>query len=253
MLIKEETMRRVLYITILLALLAIPAGNAFAQDGICPFGPEPNPDGVWILGEIWWTPDWMGDPNFVDPDCWNWGAGDRVDTWMTRYSTEAGWPWAWGPVFGTWWWEGGASEQRRMSYEFTGDDYKYANAFGGYYSQFMLPRDEVWFPCSYPYKWKCNYQLALGVWEIHSPAVLVTDFCIGAACMNPWPWFVYSEGDDMYYQLFNPDTVSPVQIDIFDPSESPQGYSFELEIAGYFWKLSDLEEPWYMIVADVVP
>lgn len=128
-----------------------------------------------------------------------------------------------------------------MSYEFTGDDYKYANGLGGYYSQFMLPRDEVWFPCSYPYKWKCNYEVAADTWVIHSPAVLVTDFTLNGG--NPWPWF-WADGT----QLFNPDTVAPVQIDIFDPSTSPMGYSFELEIAGYFWKYSDLEEPWYPIV-----
>jgi len=246
-------MRRVLYVTILLAMLAIPAGNAFAQDGICPFGPDPNPDGVWILGEIWWTPDWVGDPWGWDPDCWNWGAFDRVDTWMTRYSTEFGWPWGWGPVLGTWWWTGGDSEQRRMSYEFDGDDYKYANDFGGYFSIFMLPRDEVWFPCSYPYKWKCNYEHGPGWWEIHSPVTINNDFCIGAACLFPWPYFFYDISDGIHWQLDPADTISPVQIDIFDPSPLPQGYSFQLEIDGYYWKYTDLEEPWYPIDLWVQP
>jgi len=236
-------MRRVLYAVILLAMLVIPASSAFAQeDGVCPFA-DPNPDGWWLLGEVWWTPDWVADPGGWDPDCGNWDSYARVDTWMTRFSTLEGWPLSQAPIMGDWWWTGPASEQRRMSFEFAGDDYKYANVWGGYYSQFMLPRDEVWFPCSYPYKWKCNYALAPGVYEVHSPAVTVTDFCLLPGCTDPWPWF-FADGTQatMY------DTISPVQIDIFDASLLPVGYSFELEIAGYFWKYSDLKEPWYPII-----
>lgn len=241
-------MRRILYITVLLAMLAIPAGGVFAQgDGICDV---PTADGWWLLGEIWWTPDWLGDPEGFDPDCWNWVPGARVDTYMTRPSTMLGWPLDQAPIMGDWWWTGPASEQRRMSYEFSGDDYKFANFWGGYYAQFMLPRDEVWFPCSYPYKWKCNYQLDPNTYEFHSPAVMAYECIIEGpyvVCLD-WPWF-FNDPVTGLEQAAPYDTISPAVIDVFDPeSPFPIGYHFELEIAGYFWKWSDLEEPWYPIV-----
>jgi hypothetical protein len=213
-------MRRVLYTVILVAMLAIPAGNAFAA-------PPPSQviqDGWWILGEIWWTPDYMA----TTP---KWAPFERVDAYMTRPSTLAGWPLNQAPIMGTWWWTGPASKERRMSYA---EDYLYANQWGGYYAQFMLPRDEVWFPCSYPLKWKCNYQTAPGVWQYHSPAAMAYECrwinAVYFECLD-WPWAVAPY-----------DTISPVVIDIYDPG-FPAGwsYEFELEIAGYFWKFSDFE------------
>jgi hypothetical protein len=48
-------------------------------------------------------------------------------------------------------------------------------------------------------------------------------------CLD-WPWAVAPY-----------DTISPVVIDIFNSENPfPWGYEFELEIAGYFWKFSDI-------------
>jgi hypothetical protein len=214
-------MRRVLYALIVVVMLVIPAGSAFAA-APANVG-QPIHDGWWILGEIWWTPDFVAS----DPV---WMPGERVDAYMTRPSTLLGWPLTQAPIMGTWWMTLPASEQRRMSYA---EDWLYANVWGGYYAEFMLPRDEVWFPCSYPLKWKCNYEVAPGVIEYHSPAVMAYE----CAWLNPydfvcldWPWPVAPY-----------DTISPVVIDIFN-SEAPYpwGYEFQLEIAGYFWKFSDI-------------
>jgi hypothetical protein len=246
-------MRRVVFVVAVLAMLVIPAGSAFAQeDGVCPYS-DPNPDGWWILGEIWWTPDWLAAPTDPllggDPDCFDWVPGERVDGYMTRLSTIAGWPLSQAPIMGDWWWLGGASEQRRMTYEFSGDMWKYANEYGGYYAEFMLPRDEVWFPCSYPYKWQCNYQVSANTYAVHSPAVMAYECVIEGVtlvCLD-WPW--YFDNGVTVVPADPYDTISPVVIDIFN-SEAPfpYGYEFELEIAGYFWKWSDLEGPWYPVI-----
>jgi hypothetical protein len=251
MLIKEEKMRRILYAAILLAVLLIPAANVSAEpDQVCDYEGA-NWDGWWLLGEIWWTPDWLGDPEWWDVDCWNWAPGERVDTWMTRPAAwwPGGWPLDQPPIMGGWWMDAPESDQRRMSYEFSGDDYKFANMWGGYYAQFMLPRDEVWFPCSYPYKWQCNYHPAPYTYEFHSPAVMAYE-CYYAfpnwICLD-WPWF-YDDGFNLWQEAPY-DTISPAVIDIFNTeSPWPYGYHFELEIAGYFWKWSDLEDGWEPII-----
>jgi hypothetical protein len=252
MLIKEENMRRFVIVAVLVVMLAIPMANAFAEE---PQVVEQYPDGWWLLGEVWWTPAWLGFPPFP------WFPGEPVNAYMYRPATAwwdpifyewvpMGWPLTLqGPIMGSWWWGEPVngvvpigmpddpdliafndSEQRRMSFA---EDWKFANEWGGYYAEFMLPRDEVWFPCSYPLKWKCNYEIAPFVFEYHSPAVMAYE------CMwvNPWtlecldwPWIVAPY-----------DTISPVVIEIFnDQSPLPFGYWFELEIAGYFWKFTDI-------------
>jgi hypothetical protein len=219
MLIKEENMRRLVFAAVLIAMLVVPASVLAEEPQLAPV-----PDGWWILGEVWWTPDEVATDLM-------WAPFERVDAFMTRPSTLGGWPLTQAPIMGTWWWTGPASEQRRMSYA---EDWKFANMFGGYYAEFMLPRDEVWFPCSYPLKWKCNYVLGDFSIEYHSPAAMAYE-CrwlneITLVCLD-WPWIVAPY-----------DTISPVVIDIFN-SESPfpMGYQYELEIAGYFWKYSDFE------------
>jgi hypothetical protein len=222
-------MKRVLYVTILLAILAIPVSTAFAAE---PTYVEQIPDGQWILGEIWWTPAYVASTPL-------WLPFERVDAYMTRVSTLAGWPFAWGPIGGPGgaaWWIDDWSMQRRMSYA---EDWWYANEWGGYYAEFMLPRDEVWFPCSYPLKWKCNFELAPGIWELHSPAFVDYE----GMWLDPftyvelyWPWIDW----------FGPvaevqDVISPVVIDVANfEAAFPYGYQYELEIAGYFWKFSDI-------------
>lgn len=223
-------MRRVVYAFLVIVLLAIPASSAFAEPQIV----EQIQDGWWLLGEIWWTPEGMSFPDATNPDYpVGWLPFERVDAFMTRPAAADVWPLTQAPIMGDWWMTAAASEQRRMSYA---EDWKFANDFGGYYAEFMLPRDEVWFPCSFPYKWKCNYITPIAggsVIEWHSPAAMayecawITPFDL--ACLD-WPWPVAPY-----------DTISPVLIDIFN-SESvfPYGYEFELEIAGYFWKWSDI-------------
>ena len=221
MLIKEDiTMKRVLYTLLLIAMLAVPMGTVFAEE---PQVVEQIPDGWWLLGELWWTPDALAATPL-------WGAFERVDAYMHRPSTLAGWPLTQAPIMGTYWMEIGASQQRRMSYA---EDYFYANMFGGYYAEFMLPRDEVWFPCDWPLQWQCNYVIDPFTIEYHSPAAMAYECQMidpfNMICLD-WPWAVAPY-----------DTISPVTIDIFN-SEAPfpWGVQYELEIAGMFWKFSDI-------------
>jgi hypothetical protein len=212
-------MRRLLYFMVIVAMLAIPASATFADEPTV----EQIPDGWWILGEIWNTPDY-GDPAFAV-----WAPYERVDAYMWRPSTLAGWPLTQAPIMGTWWLPTDYSDYRRMSYA---EDYFYADMFGGYYAEFMLPRDEVWFPCSYPLKWKCNFVTGPGVTEYHSPAAMAYECWwegLNLVCLD-WPWAVAPY-----------DTISPVVIDIANfENPFPYGFEYELEIAGYFWKVSDI-------------
>lgn len=228
-------MRRAFYVLLLIALLAIPASSAFAEPEIV----QQIPDGVWLLGELWWTPVEMSFPAPGGTFPVGWMPGERVDAWMWRPPTVdiAGnpvWPLTQAPISGSWWMPTLSSEQRRMSYA---EDWLIANDFGGYYAEFLLPRDEVWFPCGFPLKWQCNYIVPVAggvVLEWHSPAIMAYECAFidpfTLACLN-WPWAV----EPM-------DTISPVVIDVFN-SESPfpYGYEFELEIAGMFWKFSDID------------
>ena len=189
-------MRRVLFATLVLVLLLTTASSAFAAD----------PPKAAQLGEVWW---FLGS---------GFAPFEQVDMYLYRPSTALGWPWAGGPLFGGWWWTGGDSAQRRQSYP----AWQEADVFGWYYAEFMLPRDEVWYPCSYPLKWKCNYEVAPLVWEYHSPADQ-SNFEFGLI----WPW------------LGNPmDTVSPLEAYMI--GESGAGVIFPFEVTGMFWKWSDI-------------
>jgi hypothetical protein len=203
-------MRRVLYVTLLLAILLGSFSTAFAQEPQRIEQPAPA-----LLGEVWW---FLGD--FGLP-------GIRVDAYMYRPSTELGWPWAGGPDWGTWWWTGPESDQRRQSWP----SYQYTDEFGWYYAEFMLPRDEVWFPCSFPLKWKCNYVVGPELVEYHSPYAMAYE-CrlidgVIIECLD-WPWAM----DPM-------DTVSPLEVYLID--EYGFGYIFPFEVLGMYWKFSDFE------------
>jgi len=225
MLIKEANMRRVLFATMALIILLGTFGTAFAA--------EPQQEPVAQLGEVWW----FYGTGFL--------PGERVDMYLYRPSTLAGWPFAGGPYWGTWWWTGPDSEMRRQSWP----AWQYADVFGTYYAEFMLPRDEVWYPCSYPYKWNCNYVIYPGdpfnppIVEWHSPAYQ-GNFEFGLA----WPWWVWwmDPTDPMAWDLANPmDTVSPLEAYMI--GETGYGFIFSMEVDGYFWKWSDLEDGWYPI------
>jgi hypothetical protein len=208
-------MRKLLYAVLVLAML-LPVGSAFADvpEGLTPEMPEQAAPA--LLGEVWW---FLGTGYY---------PFERVDVYMYRPSTLLGWPWAFGPDWGTWWWTGGDSEMRRMSFA---EDWLYADEFGWYYAEFMLPRDEVWFPCSFPLKWKCNYEILPGVYEFHSPYAMAYE-CEGIFCLD-WPWAVAPY-----------DTVSPVEVWMIGEyalSAAPSPvYVFPFEILGMYWKFTDI-------------
>jgi hypothetical protein len=200
-------MRKALFTMVaLVMLLSLFASSAFAG--------EPNRPDQLIqaqLGEVWGF--YFGG---FDP-------GERVDAYMYRPSTLTGWPFVDPPVVGTWWWTGAASAVRRQSWPL----YAYADNFGFYFTMFMLPRDEVWYPCSFPLKWKCNYVIDPWTTEYHSPAT--QPFEAGLY----WPWLDYSAAA-------NPmDTVSPVEVQLVGASGSHWHIPFE--ITGYYWKWMDID------------
>jgi hypothetical protein len=229
MLIKEDNMRRLLFVGVLLVLLFGTFSTAIAQ--------EPPAQ----LGEVWW---------FLGP---GFAPGEEVNMYLYRPPTVDAlgvptWPFAGGPWWGTWYWPGGDSADRRQSWP----AWQNADAFGVYYAEFMLPRDEVWYPCSYPYKWNCNYVLYPGdpinppIVEYHSPA-WQGNFELGLE----WPHFdaytYFVMGDWLgALAMANPmDTVSPLTAKMLNTAGA--GYFFDFEVDGYYWKWSDLEEPFYWI------
>jgi hypothetical protein len=89
----------------------------------------------------------------------------------------------------------------------------------------MLPRDEAWYPCSFPHKWKCNYVDDSAAVEWHSPAS--QPFETGLY----WPWLDVDPAA-------NPmDTVSPLEVWLVSETFAR---TIAFEITGYYWKLSDL-------------
>jgi len=222
-------MRKVLFVTMALVLLLGTFATAFAQEEF---------PGV-VLGDL------------AEIEVWGLDAYEAVDVYLYRPPTIAwdpvgeiwvpDYPFAGGPFNGTYFYPTFESEWRRQSYP----AYTEADILGYYYAEFMLPRDEAWFPCSYPYKWNCNYART-GYVEFHSP-VWQDDFEDGLA----WPYF-----DSIYYDatgdflgawlLANPmDTVHPHVIVVDTASSGTVG--FEFEVLGYYWKWSDLEDDFEFI------
>jgi hypothetical protein len=201
-------MRKVLFAAVaLVMLLSLFAGSAVAAE---PKRVEQNYIGQ--LGEVWFH--YYG----------GFFPFERVDAYLYRPSTLAGWPLVDPPVVGTWWWTGDGSQVRRQSWP----DWQFADMFGYYFTQFMLPRDEVWFPCSYPLKWKCNYIIDPYTIEWHSPAT--QPFELGMY----WPWLDYDAAA-------NPmDTVSPLEVWLV--GETGFGWIIEFEVTGYYWKWTDIND-----------
>ena len=206
-------MRKVFFAVLVLALL-IPVGSVFAE----PQQVSQNIDGPYILGELWETPAGLYGAAIWEPF-------ERVDAYLTRPAAAYpdDWPFDWGPVgywadIDPWWWTGPASEPRRMCYA---EDWLYATEWGGYYAEFLLPRDEVWYPCSFPLKWKCDYEVAPDVWIYHSPQVVALPEVLA---LLDWPPY---------------DTISPLIIDVMD-ADHEWVVSFEMEILGYTWYASDI-------------
>jgi hypothetical protein len=139
-----------------------------------------------------------------------------------------------------------------------------SDRFGFFYFGFMFPRDEAWYPCSYPCKWKCNV-LAIPQYtyvEMHSPAALTfvyTDrpawgpaFWQAAHWPLFWPWENWAFDPVLGYinpyiipvaqnVVDNPqDTVHPLELWI---AEEVDGYAisiWENKVLGYIWRPTDL-------------
>lgn len=231
-------MKRVLFLSIVLVMLLGTFSSAFAAE---PIRVNQVPDPT-LLGDVWWFYFDFGAP------------GIRVDAYLYRPATafwnpltldweELGWPFGAAPTYGTWWWWDpmtipenwnsvvfNDSGQRRQSWP----SYQYTDIWGFYYAEFMFPRDEVWYPCSFPLKWKCNYVVdQLGTIQWHSPAAMLYECrfldpnLLILECLQ-WPWPV------------NPmDTVSPLEVYLID--EYGFGYVIPFEVLGMYWKFSDFE------------
>lgn len=233
-------MRNMLYVLIILAVLLVPT-TALAEE---PQNVEGYPMGGWLLGELF--------PINV--------AGafpyERVDAYLYRPSTLDGWPTGWtqGPLVdpAVWpvaaWIVADESAQRRWSWaEAEGTLLETTNQFGAWSIVLMIPRDEVWYPCSFPLKWKCNFfDSATLSWEFHSPQIVdylpgniegeLWDFADEA---KHWPWIDGLWGVEAFGPAADPqDIVGPLQIDVI--TESGLGLSYELVIQGYQWKVSDI-------------
>jgi len=233
-------MRRVLYVLIVVAMLAVPASSVFAEE---PQIIEQTPVGEVYLGELVLV--------VVD----GWLPYERVDAWLTRPATvdafgDTVWPLVTqdpivGPTGNMWWWTGPASEQRRWSFSETqGTIFETADIFGIWGAILMLPRDEVWYPCSFPLKWKCNYYVE-GQYYLHSPQTLnflPSSLEVFPPALRYWPW------EDIFGAAADPkDTISPLWIDVqnygrpAEPfNEPPIGVQFEAVVTGYDWRWSDV-------------
>jgi hypothetical protein len=250
-----------------------------------------------MLGDIWAFSFPLFNPDFLPATFWPvdvylWRPPTiRIceDTDLLVWWTEKYWPFVMNPQmpdngyggtdweFDTWYlgtWDN-PDGPRRQSWPM----YQETDIWGYYYARFMLPRDEVWYPCGYPCKWNCNYYnpwTAEYTW--HSP--WLTDFRYPPAVpftpewywplMYPmywpykWDWFYGWVGDlpwtaeneampTTYLPAFSDpqDTTHPLTywmvegvfdtyINTFDPGVDSPPWG-EFEILGYTWKTSDLK------------
>jgi hypothetical protein len=217
-------MRRVLFAFVVLALLAVPA-SAIAVE----------PEQEIAAGEVY-----LGELILISVGGYE--AGEPVDAYLYRPSTLAGWPLTnQAPILNAdgvaSWLIAPASEQRRWSYaETAGTPVAVADEFGIWGAILMIPRDEVWFPCSFPLKWQCNFLVdeENDLWEVHSPQrVNYIGFPVG---MDYWPW------TEIFGAAGDPaDVISPLEVDVFNYGPIVHGPQFEAVVTGYDWKWSDID------------
>jgi len=225
-------MRRILYLLLVVVMLAVPASSVFAAE---PQIIEQIPSGDFYLGEL----------VLIYTDIWD--PMERVDAFLYRPATgeyPAGWPLTAqapidGPTGNTWWKEEAASQQRRWSFADTeGTIFETSDMFGIWAVILMIPRDENWYPCSFPLKWKCNYYSAEAGYELHSPQLinyLPSSTEPFPAALQYWPWM------DIFGAAADPqDTISPLEIDVMDYDLFRTGIQFETVIVGYDWRWSDI-------------
>ncbi|MBN1137396.1 MAG: hypothetical protein JXM73_12475 [Anaerolineae bacterium] len=234
------TVFTVVFVMLMVASTAFAATPPQKPDGLVEqswqaFAPAWDPwefdPAYTILGSVWDFEFWLTDPGgFLAPFT-------PVDIWLWAPSTTGGWPLAMAQTAGTWFLPIGASEVRRQTWP----TYQMTDSVGYYYSEFMLPRDEVWYPCSYPCKWKCNFWDPIqGIEIYHSPLVQVFVYRqpVGSFwyLLYPlyWPW----AGDPM-------DTVAPLTAWAFlGNGVWVENAYWEFEIEGYYWTTRDLEVEW---------
>jgi len=215
-------MRRFVFAVLVVAMLVIPT-TAFAQ----------VPDRIMQLGD----PIIMVYPGLFAPLV-------RADSHLTRVDTTLGYPWT--PILGTWTMPKEQGEQRKLTRELvdpvTGDKLGSAversDVFGNWFKVMMLPRDEAFYPCSFPLKWKCNYVVAgpggLPVIEWHSPVQMNYDPVLTFLGLNFWPFLLDSPFADPQ------DTIHPVFLDTFDFNPlGVTGWHENILVDGMLWKWSD--------------
>jgi hypothetical protein len=141
----------------------------------------------------------------------------------------------------------------------------YTDGFGYFYAFFMFPRDEAWYPCSYPCKWKCNfYNYQTGLYtEMHSPAAITFQYnapnlatALWWMSHEPlfWPWDMLWV--DPFLGYVNPylipydptvtdaspfDTVHPLEFWVVEEVSYYASYVVENKVWGYVWKNTDLQ------------
>jgi hypothetical protein len=223
------------------------------------FNPNGFPATYWPVDIYMWRPPTM----YM---CYDWGAGDWIfpgEAGHPNFDEGFYWPFVWNPQTPDTWfkkeWENpdGARRQSWPTFQET-------DGWGFYYAKFMLPRDEVWYPCGYPCKWQCNYYNPWTnnyVWHspyamamVYPPAVPFTaEWYYPLFYPLYWP-YLWDENygwvdsyDPGYWDLVRPmDTVGPVTLWPVEATfDSLIEFQFsppwgEYEILGYYWKTSDL-------------
>jgi hypothetical protein len=266
MLIKEMThMKRLFTVFTVVFVMLLVASSAFAgappqkpagmeSQGYTAYAPAWDPwefdPAATILGSVWDFEFWLTDPyGFLAPY-------HPVDIYLWQPSTLSGWPLTGiGPT--GWYVPIGESELRRQSWP----AYQGTDMFGYYYSEFMLPRDEAWYPCSFPCKWKCNFWDPIAGTEIyHSPMASVYVYRPGVGSNEwsylyyplYWPfkfdgWWWYGDPYDVTPSTVDPqDTVAPLTAWAVEASYGSfiENAYWEFEVLGYFWSTRDLEMEW---------
>jgi len=268
-------MRRVLFVAVLVTMLLGIGSVAFADepktDGLAPIY---TPYKWSQLGQVWW---FFAGGFFPGErvDAWMYRPATAAWNVLTQQWVSGPWPLKSdigpeGPNWGTWWWgrsvgpanvndyiappedpfalfQTNASAFRRMNLTAKCDDvadpgcqdpvYLFADSFGYYYVEFMQSRDEVWFPCSFPLKWKCNFWADEFTYVFHSPD-LMTYECLGPFECLSWP------KDPVMNAVLDPrDTVSPLEVhiqgELYDFGSAY--YIFPFEVRGMSWKWQDID------------
>lgn len=241
--------------------------DAKLGDIVQVFFPLFNPDGFpatfWPVDVYLWRP-----PTILECEDGEYKYWSLV---MNPQKVDSGWP---APYDFPSWFAGAWDNPdgpRRQSWP----AYQETDIFGFYYAKFMLPRDEVWFPCGYPCKWQCNgYNPWTDTYTWHSPWLTAYSYPPAVPftpewyypLMYPmyWPYkwdALYGWVGDMFDAESSPwwymstftdpqDTTHPLTIwlaegvfdtyiDTWDAAGTPPWA--EVEVTGYTWKTSDLK------------